>query len=200
MSQHNDDIVIVGSGLAAYGVVRELRKLDQNVSITVVTQDDGAFYSKPRLSNHLSSGRGLETLVNTSGKEMAEKNSFQLLAQHEITGFDREQKLLHTNQGEVPYGKLVLALGASAREPSYTNESQKVFSVNHLDDYLKFHTHLKPSSKVVIYGGGLVACEFANDLAVTGHDVHMIVRDTSLLGRLVGSLRHRISWCDPCRT
>lgn len=50
-------LVIVGSGLAAWTVVRELRKLDAHTPITLVTRDNGDFYSKPMLSNALSSGK-----------------------------------------------------------------------------------------------------------------------------------------------
>jgi rubredoxin-NAD+ reductase len=188
MAEPNDEIVIIGSGLAGYGVVRELRKLDADVSITLVTQDDGAFYSKPRLSNHLSSGRATESLVNMTGAMMSEKNDFKLLAHHQVESINPEKHLLRTNQGDISFGKLVLAMGASPRQPSYSNDSDRVHAVNHLKDYLKFQEHLSESSRILIYGGGLVACEFANDLAVSGHQVHLIARGTSLLDPLVGSV------------
>ncbi|HNR10900.1 MAG TPA: FAD-dependent oxidoreductase, partial [Nitrosomonas europaea] len=40
-------VVVVGSGLAGYTVVRELRKLDAAVPITLLSADHGSFYSKP---------------------------------------------------------------------------------------------------------------------------------------------------------
>ena len=43
-------IVIVGSGLAGYGLVSGLRKLDAEVPITLVTRDGGESYSKPMIS------------------------------------------------------------------------------------------------------------------------------------------------------
>ena len=43
-------IVIVGSGLAAYTSLREIRKLNPDIKITLITQEDGDFYSKPMLS------------------------------------------------------------------------------------------------------------------------------------------------------
>jgi len=44
-------IVIVGSGLAGYTLLKEIRKRDTATPVTLVTADDGAFYSKPSLSN-----------------------------------------------------------------------------------------------------------------------------------------------------
>ena len=48
-----DPVVIVGSGLAGYNVARELRKLDQQTPLTVISADGAHFYSKPMLSNSL---------------------------------------------------------------------------------------------------------------------------------------------------
>ena len=39
----SDSVVIIGSGLAGYNVARELRKLDANVPIVVVSRDHAGF-------------------------------------------------------------------------------------------------------------------------------------------------------------
>ena len=53
-AQHDQDkqpVVIVGTGIAGYTVARELRKLDSQVPIVMISRDNGSFYSKPMLSN-----------------------------------------------------------------------------------------------------------------------------------------------------
>lgn len=52
-----NSVVIVGSGLAGYGVAREIRKLNSELPIEMFSADHGGFYSKPMLSNALSTGR-----------------------------------------------------------------------------------------------------------------------------------------------
>ena len=47
-------IVVVGSGLAGFGVLRELRRLSPEAKLTMVTLEDGHFYSKPALSTALA--------------------------------------------------------------------------------------------------------------------------------------------------
>ena len=58
MNQENQSsqasITIIGSGLAGYTVIREIRKLDKNVPITLITKEPGYFYSKPMLSTALA--------------------------------------------------------------------------------------------------------------------------------------------------
>ena len=40
-------IVVLGSGLAGYSVIRELRKLDRDIPVTLVSRDSGDYYSSP---------------------------------------------------------------------------------------------------------------------------------------------------------
>ena len=46
----NNSVVIIGTGLAGYGLAKEFRKLDENTELILITSDDGASYSKPMLS------------------------------------------------------------------------------------------------------------------------------------------------------
>ena len=39
--------IIVGSGLAGYTLLKEIRKRDASTPVTLITADDGTFYSKP---------------------------------------------------------------------------------------------------------------------------------------------------------
>jgi rubredoxin-NAD+ reductase len=105
-------IVVLGSGLAGYTLVRELRKLDRDVAITLISQDSGDYYSKPMLSNALAQGKTAESLVNTATAEMARQLVITLLQHTEVLGIDRERKQLRTTAGVIEYDRLVLALGA----------------------------------------------------------------------------------------
>lgn len=40
-------IIILGSGLAGYNVAKELRKLDKETPLTVITADSGSFIPSP---------------------------------------------------------------------------------------------------------------------------------------------------------
>ena len=53
-------IVVVGSGLAGFGVLRELRRLSPDAKLTLVTLESGHFYSKPALSTALAKGKTSE--------------------------------------------------------------------------------------------------------------------------------------------
>ena len=96
-------IVVLGSGLAGYTLVRELRKLDRDAAITLISQDSGDFYSKPMLSNALAQGKTAESLVTTAAAEMARQLDITLLPHTEVIGIRRERKELQTSAGVIEY-------------------------------------------------------------------------------------------------
>ena len=168
-------IVVLGSGLAGYTLVRELRKLDRDVAITLISQDSGNYYSKPMLSNALAQGKTAESLVITAAAEMARQLDITLLHHTEVLGIRRERKELQTSAGVIEYGRLVLALGADPiRLPLQGDAADAVVSVNDLADYAKFRNSIVSAKQIAIVGGGLIGCEFANDLAGAGYAVTVI--------------------------
>ena len=167
--------VVLGGGLAGYTLVRELRKLDRDAEITLISQDSGDFYSKPMLSNALAQGKTAGSLVTTAAAEMAKQLGIMLLPRTEVIGIRRENKELQTSAGVIEYGRLVLALGADPiRLPLHGDAADAVGSVNDLADYAKFRNALASAKTVAIIGGGLIGCEFANDLAGAGYAVTVI--------------------------
>lgn len=168
-------IVVLGSGLASYTLVRELRKLNRDIPIALVTQDSGDYYSKPTLSNAFAQNKEAASLVLTPARTMAEQQKFTLFANTEVRAIHREAKQLDTTAGMLEYEKLVLAIGADPIHiPLQGDAADEVLSVNDLSDYAHLRDELGNAKSVAIMGGGLIGCEFANDLALAGYKVSVI--------------------------
>jgi rubredoxin-NAD+ reductase len=162
--------VVVGSGLAGYGVLRELRKLAPDARLTLVTQDDGHFYSKPALSTALAKGKVADTLITTRAEKMVAQLKLDLRAGREVEAIDRDDHAVLTTGGPIFYDKLVLALGADpVRPPIDGDAAHRALAVNNLDHYREFREKLPDGARILVMGGGLVGTEFANDLAATGY-------------------------------
>ena len=78
----NPPLVVLGSGLAGIGVVRELRKLDAQRPITLVTWEDGDFYAKPSLSNAFAQGKSAAQLLITSREALATQLQAEFAAEY----------------------------------------------------------------------------------------------------------------------
>jgi len=184
--QPQSTIVIIGSGLAGYTVVREIRKLDKLVPITLVTREPGYFYSKPMLSTALASKKEAAQLISIPVDGMATQLEMTILGNCDVSSINPQAHTIQTKQGEVPYGKLVLALGAEQiRLPLGGNAADAVITVNDLEDYSHFRQAIAEKRKVAILGAGLIGCEFANDLVLDGYEVDVIELAPQALGRLL---------------
>jgi len=168
-------IVVLGSGLAGYSVIRELRKLNCDIPVTLVTRDSGDYYSKPMLSNAYAQGKDAARLVLNRAAEMAAQLGITLLAETEVHAIDRTGKKLASTAGELEYDRLVMALGADPiRIPVQGDAADAVMSVNDIADYAQLRKAVLGVAHITIMGGGLIGCEFANDWAAAGYGVSVV--------------------------
>lgn len=164
-------IVIVGSGLAGYTVARELRKLDRDVPLVVASRDHAGFYSKPMLSNALAGGKSAPMLLMKAADKMAAELPAGVQAHSEVRSIDTAARTIVFADGRtLGYRDLVLAVGADPIRLPIDGDGahDEVVSVNDLDDYARFAQRLQDAKTIAILGGGLIGCEFANDLLARG--------------------------------
>jgi len=179
-------IVIIGSGLAGYTVIRELRKLDKAIPITLVTREPGYFYSKPMLSTALASKKSAEQLQTTSTEGMATQLEITIVGDAVVSAIDTASQTIETSKGSIAYGKLVLGLGSDQiRLPLQGNAANEVITVNDLEEYAQFRQAIEGKKRITILGAGLIGCEFANDLVLGSYEVDVIDLAPQALGRLL---------------
>ncbi|MDH5479469.1 MAG: FAD-dependent oxidoreductase [Nitrosomonas sp.] len=182
-----DPVIILGSGLAGYAVARELRKLDTQLPVTMLSADHGGFYSKPMLSNALTTGKTADSILNGDAEKMAAQLNISIRPHCRVTGIDQSShSITLKNEEKLSYRQLVLALGADQiRLPLQGSGVNEILTVNDLDDYRDFRDALVGKKQISIIGAGLIGCEFANDLAAAGFKVNVIDISAQPLGRLL---------------
>jgi rubredoxin-NAD+ reductase len=179
-------ILIVGSGLAGYTLLKEIRKRDTVTPVTLVTADDGAFYSKPNLSNALAAGKAAAALAGATADKMAADFGATVRPGTRVLAVDTSARRVRTEGGELGYSKLVLALGADPIPHGLSGSAAAdVLAVNDLADYAVFRRAIEGKKRVAVLGGGLIGCEFANDLAAAGFGVDVVHLGAWPLERLV---------------
>lgn len=179
-------IVIVGTGLSGYSLVRELRKLDKTTPVVMVTADDGVNYSKPMLSTGFTKGKDAEGLAQGDTEAMAEQLSVDIRTYSTVTGIDTGARELVLGDERLAYSKLVLAWGADVIRLGLDGDGlDRVYSINDLLDYRAFRKALEGGKRVAIMGAGLIGCEFANDLRNGGYEVDVIAPDAAVMPSLL---------------
>lgn len=187
-------IVIIGSGMAAYAVAREFRKLDPDTALMMICADDARNYSKPTLSNALVGNKAPAQIALGDAEKMSNQLNMQILNHTWVKKIDTAAHCLSLEKDgqttQQSYSKLILALGATPiRVPLQGNAADQLHVVNNLNDYTAFRAELdqKTAQRVVILGAGLIGCEFANDLQQSGHQATVIDLAEQPLARLLPS-------------
>ncbi len=179
-------IVIIGSGISAYSVAREFRKLNEKTPLHIISMDNADNYSKPMLSNALANSKNASNLVMTESSKMAEQLVAKISANTLVHAIDTEKQTVSLASEAIAYSKLVLALGAKPVRLSIDGDAaDQVLAVNNLTDYAKFRKAIKGKKDIAILGPGLIGCEFANDLLQNKFNVTVVGPDKYPLERML---------------
>lgn len=171
--------IIIGSGLAGYSLVKELRAIDTTQPILLITADQGDYYSKPQLSTAFAHNKLPSDLVMQTAAEMAEKHQISIMTETRVTQIDKEARTVTVGDKQLAYDKLILALGAEKLLPPLEGDGvDDILSVNTLEDYARVREAMMQCNKICILGAGLVGCEFANDWSQAGFEMQIIAPDT----------------------
>jgi rubredoxin-NAD+ reductase len=172
-------IVIIGTGLAGYGLAREFRKHDSDTPLLLITDDDGRAYSKPMLSTGYTKGTDADALTQSDAGTMAANLNASVWTMTRVASVDTQRKLIRLadRDSEVHYASLVFATGASVIRPPLGGDAlERVYAVNDLMDYDDFRKAMErlEAKRVAVIGAGLIGCEFTNDLLNGGYAIDVI--------------------------
>lgn len=179
-------ILVIGTGLAGYHLVKELKKLAPEQAVMMITADDGRNYSKPMLSTGFAKNKSADELAIASAAEMADQLGIVVRTHTRVSAIDTKTHQVFVGEEAIPYCKLVLALGADVIKVPVAGDAQdRIFSINDLQDYARFRAAAAGKSRVLIMGAGLIGCEYANDMRDGGFAVQMVAPSDTVLPTLL---------------
>ncbi|MFA0015094.1 NADH:flavorubredoxin reductase NorW [Vibrio lentus] len=180
------NIVIVGGGFAALQTIKMVRKLDQDIAITMITADAGVEYSKPNLSHAFSQAQTPEALSIHNAQQLAEQYNVVIKTKALVSEVDTEQQCVHVDGQIIHYSKLVLATGATPFIPPAEGlKRSATITLNSLEEFEKHKAQVDDAQRITVIGGGLIGVELAFDLQTAGKDVTIIEPASYLLNNLV---------------
>lgn len=190
-------IVIIGSGFAARQLVKNLRKQDSQVAITLIAADSMDEYNKPDLSHVMSLGQRADDMTRQSAGEFAEQYNVRLFPYTWINAIDADAHLVKSADHQWSYDKLVLATGASAFIPPVAGR-ELMLTLNSQLEYRACESQLFDARRVLIVGGGLIGSELAMDFTRAGKAVTLVDNTASILATLLppevsSRLQHRLT-------
>lgn len=192
----SEGIVIIGSGFAARQLVKNIRKQDPQIPLTLIAADSMDEYNKPDLSHVVSRGQSADDLTLQTAGEFAEQYNLRLFPHTWVSDIDAENQLVKSQDREWRYDKLVLATGAAPFVPPVPGR-ELMLTLNSQREYGAAHSQLRDARRVLIVGGGLIGCELAMDFCRAGKAVTVVDHAASVLSALMppevsSRLQHRM--------
>nr|WP_318383729.1 NADH:flavorubredoxin reductase NorW [uncultured Enterobacter sp.] len=180
----SNSIVIIGSGFAARQLVKNIRKLDERVPLTLIAADSIDEYNKPDLSHVISQGQRAQDLTRQTAGEFAEQFNLRLFPDTQVMEIDATARVVSSQQQQWHYDKLVLATGAAAWVPPVPGH-ELMLTLNSQQAYRECEGELADAQRVMIVGSGLIGTELAMDFCRAGKAVTLIDNAASVLASLM---------------
>ncbi|WP_367109133.1 NAD(P)/FAD-dependent oxidoreductase [uncultured Psychrobacter sp.] len=182
-----NSVVVIGAGQAAIWTAKTLRADGYTGDITIIGDEDYAFYERPPLSKQVLLGQADHDSLKIFKDDAVDELNINLLKPVRVTHIDRQSKNVYTNDDqEIAYDKLLIATGSKAKIPveqwsSYPN----IVSLRNIEDSKLIEQKLNGVDKVGIIGGGWIGLEVAASLSERDVEVTVYEMNDRLCARSV---------------
>lgn len=178
--------VVVGASLAGLRAVETARKEGFDGSVVLIGAETHLPYDRPVLSKaFLDEGEDTSVPHYKTHEELLQLN-IELRLGSPATGLDlKAREVLLGDGSRIPYGRLIIATGASARRlPGMQLDG--VHTLRTVDDAAKIRQALNAGCRTVVVGGGFIGAEVASAARKRGLPVTILEAAARPLVRALG--------------
>ncbi len=177
-------VVIAGGGLAAQRCAETLRRDGYDGTITIVCGEVIAPYDRPPLSKAFLAGELDPGALALRPPEWHAGHDVELVLGDRAAGLDAEARALTLASGaRLSYDQVVLATGSRPRVLGGTECLINVHALRTLADAQGLRAALRPGSRLVVLGAGLIGQEVAATAHRLGVAVTLVEAAPLPLGR-----------------
>lgn len=159
--------LIIGNSAGGIGAIEAIREVDNNGTISIISDEPYPVYSRPLISDFLAGKRTIDKL-NYRAADIYKQNDIKTIFGNRVTNLnlDNNTVLLESGQ-ELGWEKLLLATGGTPIVPPMEGrEAGGVFTFTTLADAIDIDDYLrqKPDANAVVIGGGLIGVSVTESL------------------------------------
>ncbi len=164
-------VVIIGDGVAGTFTAQNLRNLNKDIEIEIISKESYPYYSRIKLPELISEKVQIEDLIMFKD-EWYESNKIDLRLSKTVSKIHPRHKHVFIEGEEKPveYNSLVIATGSTPSIPPIKNARELVgkgvFTLRNIDDALEIRDYIKDNNakRAIIIGGGLLGLELARQI------------------------------------
>ena len=178
-------LVVVGGGAAGMSAASKAKRLNKDLSVTVVESGNYVSYAECGIPYYLEDiVKSHDNLLHYPITEFTQKRGIDVLVNKRMTRIDRKNRKVSLSDGsELEYDRLVIATGARPKVPAEFSESG-AFAIRSLESAVELKKALEGKKTVTVAGAGLLGMEIAASLMARGFKVKVISKHERVLPAL----------------
>ena len=186
MSEQN--VVVIGAGLAGTQVAQSLREEGFTGSITLIGAEPELPYDRTKLSKGYLQRELERTEIRLHRRDWYEQQGVRLLLGERADSIDRAARTVHLASGEtLPYDHLVLATGAGSRLLGLPGANLPgVLTLRDLAESDALRDTLAQGGRLAVIGAGWIGLEVAAAARLAGMDVTVVDPVAQPLANILG--------------
>ena len=159
--------LIIGNSAGGIGAIEAIREVDNNGTISIISDEPYPAYSRPLISDFLAGKRTIDKL-NYRAADIYKQNDIKTIFGNRVTNLNLDNNTVLLESGhELGWDKLLLATGGTPIVPPMEGrEAGGVFTFTTLADAIDIDDYLrqKPDANAVVIGGGLIGVSVTESL------------------------------------
>lgn len=176
--------LIIGNGAAGLSAAEVIRRRDVTGRITIVTDEQYRFYSRPGIAYYIMNQVSAAQLVSRS-ENFYKEHRFNLQFGQVVRLAPEEQAVYLADGKRIDYDILLLATGAAAvPAPFPGSDVEGVLTFDTLDNAKTVIRQGKKAKTAVVVGGGITAMELSEGLRHQGVRTILLQRGDRIWARL----------------
>ena len=182
--------VIIGASAAGIAAVEAIRKVDLVGTITLITEEACAHYSKPMISDLVSGKAGIQKMKCKTDNFWKENNAEARMSKKAVS-LNLSDKTVNLEDGEkIVYEKLLLATGGKPFVPKMEGQDKdSVFTFTNISDAQRLAAKIDSihAKSAVVIGAGLIGISVTEALMKRGLKVTVVELQEKILSLLLDS-------------
>jgi len=180
--------VIIGASAAGMGAVEAIREVDQQGTITIISEEQCTYYSRPMISEFVS-GKADAHKMKCRNDDFWEVNKVEAKTGRKAESLNLDEKTIILENGEkVSYEKLLIATGGKPFVPKMEGqEKDGVFTFTTISDAQQLAEKIDviQAKSAVVIGAGLIGISVTDALVKRGLKVTIIELQEKILSLLL---------------
>ncbi len=181
-------VLVIGAGLAGVSTCAALRAAGHDGRLTLIGAEPGPPYDRPPLSKAFLAAEADGDTIALQPPSWYAEQRIHLLTGMPVAEIDAESGDVELADGSrMTADVLVLATGGTARRlPDFPHDHAGVHLLRTRDDAIRLRSALRPGTRLLVIGAGLIGAEVTATATKIGCAVTLVDPNASPLAAIVG--------------